>query len=508
MSKPKLLEIFNEDSVGSAYSKLNNPVTVRRSGSSLIVSEGVKIQNNSVLTFKAPCSCQDITNIIINNVIYSFVDAIDKTVSDSGAFVSGALVSVLLDTKTNKAYIQNSASSKLWESLDELNDTLSEVSETANSAKELATNNKESIERLNTILEEVSETATAADKLSKTNKSSIQDLRSSLTGVSETATEAKEQSEDNKASIEQLYNIADDLIEKTRPCVLNGNWQMSKVINLSKYEGLYSDIPYQFNGKTLQTFNINAESGLSDNLVIYGLDPDSGYDVYLIYDGGWVEDCNYLVFDNVESDEAMYSFMMENGSIHESLLSKHESSIDNIEGHLYYHDEELYLLNEDFEEFKEYSGQMHFLHEESIYTLEHEVQPLERGGTGATNAKEARDNLDISSRLSALCIILNANNTKVESSVTVSGGATTTKVGTQYLVTLTGTLPSDLVVLNKYSTLKISGTITDVEFPTNTSSYGIVDITDNIVTIRGLTYKSDLRLVNASVKIVSSNFNL
>lgn len=64
-----------------------------------------------IVTFTAPCDCANVTNgLIIGGETYKVVDALGAVVTGtSGAWVSGAQVSVLLDTAKKFAYIQNSA---------------------------------------------------------------------------------------------------------------------------------------------------------------------------------------------------------------------------------------------------------------------------------------------------------------------------------------------------------------------------------------------------------------
>lgn len=63
------------------------------------------------ITFKAPCDCTDITGLVIDGVTYTLVDACDFDVLSLQclAFVSGAMVSVIVDVENKKAYIQNAA---------------------------------------------------------------------------------------------------------------------------------------------------------------------------------------------------------------------------------------------------------------------------------------------------------------------------------------------------------------------------------------------------------------
>ena len=74
--------------------------------------EGASVVDGKQLTFVAPCDCTGVTGIKIGEVEYTLVDATNTCVSDKGSqFVSGAMVSVIIDTANSRAYIQNSANS-------------------------------------------------------------------------------------------------------------------------------------------------------------------------------------------------------------------------------------------------------------------------------------------------------------------------------------------------------------------------------------------------------------
>lgn len=62
------------------------------------------------ITFKAPCNSQAVSAISVCGVDYSIVNASGEAVCgcSENAWVEGAMVSVVLDTDTNKAYVQNS----------------------------------------------------------------------------------------------------------------------------------------------------------------------------------------------------------------------------------------------------------------------------------------------------------------------------------------------------------------------------------------------------------------
>lgn len=110
MSKPKTLKIFDNITDDTAYSKLNNFVEVTSNSNSIIVSTNINVKNNSTITFKAPCDGTGIISLIINSVTYTLVDAKNNNINAIGnVFIKDALVSVLIDTTNNRAYIQNAA---------------------------------------------------------------------------------------------------------------------------------------------------------------------------------------------------------------------------------------------------------------------------------------------------------------------------------------------------------------------------------------------------------------
>lgn len=80
------------------------------------------------VTFPAPCGCDEVTDgLSINGDIYTVVDAMGVCVTGKGgAWCSGALVSVILDVETKKAYAVNTASmSGRWVTIKEFQDILS-----------------------------------------------------------------------------------------------------------------------------------------------------------------------------------------------------------------------------------------------------------------------------------------------------------------------------------------------------------------------------------------------
>ena len=71
--------------------------------------EGVTLFQGKQISFTAPCDSTGVTGIIINNVTYTLLKANGDSL-ETGVFISGALVSVLIDLTNHKAYIQNAAS--------------------------------------------------------------------------------------------------------------------------------------------------------------------------------------------------------------------------------------------------------------------------------------------------------------------------------------------------------------------------------------------------------------
>ena len=63
------------------------------------------------VSFVAPCGCDNATSIVINNVNYCIVDAMGcSVVGRKDVWCSGAVVSVLLDTVNNRAFLLNATS--------------------------------------------------------------------------------------------------------------------------------------------------------------------------------------------------------------------------------------------------------------------------------------------------------------------------------------------------------------------------------------------------------------
>ena len=109
MSKPKILKIFDTTTDEKIYSKLTNPVTVTQSGTTLVVSSTLTLSGPSMITFKAPCNSSAVNTITANGISFSIVNTLNKTATGD-VFVNGAMVSMILDTSSNKAYLSGSSS--------------------------------------------------------------------------------------------------------------------------------------------------------------------------------------------------------------------------------------------------------------------------------------------------------------------------------------------------------------------------------------------------------------
>jgi hypothetical protein len=66
------------------------------------------ITDGKMISFKAPCKSDVTTHLTINNNDYIISDANNNNIgSTAGLWVEGAIVSVILNTNTKRAYIQN-----------------------------------------------------------------------------------------------------------------------------------------------------------------------------------------------------------------------------------------------------------------------------------------------------------------------------------------------------------------------------------------------------------------
>ena len=79
--------------------------------SKIIVNLGCPVVNGKQVSFFSPCASDTAECIIISEVEYELVDAYGKAITGiNAAWSKDALVSVILDTNTNKAYVQNATS--------------------------------------------------------------------------------------------------------------------------------------------------------------------------------------------------------------------------------------------------------------------------------------------------------------------------------------------------------------------------------------------------------------
>lgn len=69
------------------------------------------ITDGKQISFKAPCNSEDAEGLVISNVTYDIVDAIGNSICGRrNMWINGSMVSVILNTTTRKAYIQNPSS--------------------------------------------------------------------------------------------------------------------------------------------------------------------------------------------------------------------------------------------------------------------------------------------------------------------------------------------------------------------------------------------------------------
>lgn len=79
--------------------------------SKIKVELNTPVVNGKQVSFFSPCKSTEADSVVINNIEYALVDANGGlTKSAKSAWSKGALVSVILDTSTNKAYVQNATS--------------------------------------------------------------------------------------------------------------------------------------------------------------------------------------------------------------------------------------------------------------------------------------------------------------------------------------------------------------------------------------------------------------
>ena len=67
---------------------------------------GTTVVNGKQVTFRAPCDCTGISGIVIDGTTYTLVDATTEQITGH-TFKKDAMVSVIMDTENNKAFVQN-----------------------------------------------------------------------------------------------------------------------------------------------------------------------------------------------------------------------------------------------------------------------------------------------------------------------------------------------------------------------------------------------------------------
>lgn len=67
---------------------------------------GATVVNGKQVTFRAPCDCTGISGIVIDGTTYTLVDATTEQITGH-TFKKDAMVSVIMDTENNKAFVQN-----------------------------------------------------------------------------------------------------------------------------------------------------------------------------------------------------------------------------------------------------------------------------------------------------------------------------------------------------------------------------------------------------------------
>lgn len=72
----------------------------------LTLPSGEKIYTGRQVTFQAPCESEGLTGLIVDEVTYDLVSAMG-TALVGNSFDAGAMVSVIFNVETQKAYVQN-----------------------------------------------------------------------------------------------------------------------------------------------------------------------------------------------------------------------------------------------------------------------------------------------------------------------------------------------------------------------------------------------------------------
>ena len=74
----------------------------------ITLPEGASICNGKQVTFRAPCDSIGVTALKISNITYTLLDSAGKEIDKGVSFATGSLISVLIDTEQNKAFLQGS----------------------------------------------------------------------------------------------------------------------------------------------------------------------------------------------------------------------------------------------------------------------------------------------------------------------------------------------------------------------------------------------------------------
>lgn len=74
----------------------------------ITLPEGANICNGKQVTFRAPCDSIGVTALKISAITYALLDSAGKEIDKGVSFATGSLISVLIDTEQNKAFLQGS----------------------------------------------------------------------------------------------------------------------------------------------------------------------------------------------------------------------------------------------------------------------------------------------------------------------------------------------------------------------------------------------------------------
>lgn len=74
----------------------------------ITLPEGANICNGKQVTFRAPCDSIGVTALKISDITYTLLDSAGKEIDKGVSFAMGSLISVLIDTEQNKAFLQGS----------------------------------------------------------------------------------------------------------------------------------------------------------------------------------------------------------------------------------------------------------------------------------------------------------------------------------------------------------------------------------------------------------------